>query len=100
MDPADNLNLIQPVNPWVGDSWEIYNEYFQWSPTNNKNSGSHTVQPASPCFLKCTPGMLIGVALLYLVGDATLLGSLYLYKATTSERATTTRPVTHARTAD
>ena len=23
MDPADNLNLIQPVNPWLGDSWAV-----------------------------------------------------------------------------
>jgi hypothetical protein len=30
MDPADNLNLIQPVNPWGGDSWSMYTEYFQW----------------------------------------------------------------------
>ena len=45
IETTDNLNLIQPVNPWVGNSWEIYNEYFQWSPTNNKNSASHTVQP-------------------------------------------------------
>lgn len=21
MDPADNMNLIQPVNPWGGSSW-------------------------------------------------------------------------------
>jgi hypothetical protein len=25
-DPADNLNLIQPVNPWMGNEWLIYNE--------------------------------------------------------------------------
>ena len=23
MDPADNLNLIQPVNPWSGSSWSM-----------------------------------------------------------------------------
>ena len=23
MDPADNLNLIQPVNPWSGRSWSV-----------------------------------------------------------------------------
>lgn len=38
MDPADNLNLIQPVNPWFGSSWSYYTEYFQWSPENNSNS--------------------------------------------------------------
>eukprot|EP01052_Picozoa_sp_SAG31_P059281 SAG31_NODE_18601_length_630_cov_0.772128_1_plen_36_part_10 len=35
MDPADNLNLIQPVNPWTGRSWSAYTEYFQWSPEHN-----------------------------------------------------------------
>jgi len=29
VETSDNLNLLQPVNPWVGDSYEIYNEYFQ-----------------------------------------------------------------------
>lgn len=38
MDPADNLNLIQPVNPWSGRSWSMYTEYYQWSPTYNSNS--------------------------------------------------------------
>ena len=26
MDPSDNLNLIQPVNPWGGSSWSAYTE--------------------------------------------------------------------------
>ena len=26
MDPTDNLNLIQPVNPWSGSSWSMYTE--------------------------------------------------------------------------
>jgi len=38
MDPDDNLNLIQPVNPWSGGAWSAYTEYFQWSPTHNSNS--------------------------------------------------------------
>lgn len=38
MDPADNLNLVQPVNPWTGSSWSMYTEYFQWQPENNSNS--------------------------------------------------------------
>eukprot|EP00036_Acanthoecidae_sp_10tr_P011183 CAMPEP_0182926210 /NCGR_PEP_ID=MMETSP0105_2-20130417/11204_1 /TAXON_ID=81532 ORGANISM="Acanthoeca-like sp., Strain 10tr" /NCGR_SAMPLE_ID=MMETSP0105_2 /ASSEMBLY_ACC=CAM_ASM_000205 /LENGTH=257 /DNA_ID=CAMNT_0025064091 /DNA_START=35 /DNA_END=808 /DNA_ORIENTATION=+ len=38
MDPADNLNLIQPVNPWSGTAWSAYTEYFQWSPVHNSNS--------------------------------------------------------------
>lgn len=44
MDPNDNLNLIQPVNPWVGDSWAAYTEYFQWSPVHNSNSGQISVE--------------------------------------------------------
>ena len=36
MDPADNLNLIQPVNPWSsgflkGGNWAAYTEYYQVS---------------------------------------------------------------------
>ena len=38
LDPQDNLNLIQPVNPWLGDSWAFYTEYFQWRPVHNSNS--------------------------------------------------------------
>ena len=31
-DPSDNLNLIQPVNPWLGQApWTMYTEYYQWS---------------------------------------------------------------------
>jgi len=44
MDPADNLNLIQPVNPWSGDSWSMYTEYFQWSPEHNSNSEQQSVE--------------------------------------------------------
>ena len=44
MDPSDNDNLIQPVNPWVGDGWEMYTEYFQWRPEHNSNSAQHSVQ--------------------------------------------------------
>jgi hypothetical protein len=44
MDPADNLNLIQPVNPWLGSSWAMYTEYFQWSPEDNSNSNQRSVQ--------------------------------------------------------
>ena len=64
IESSDNLNLIQPVNPWTGRQWEIYNEYFQWfvfhyqfdrimqytsitnrRPTHNENSKSHVVYP-------------------------------------------------------
>jgi C1A family cysteine protease len=44
MDPDDNLNLLQPVNPWMGSSWSMYTEYFQWSPEDNSNSRSHSVE--------------------------------------------------------
>lgn len=44
MDPADNLNLIQPVNPWGGSSWSMYTEYYQWSPTKNSNSAQYAVK--------------------------------------------------------
>lgn len=44
MDPSDNDNLLQPVNPWTGGGWEMYTEYYQWSPSRNSNSQEHTVQ--------------------------------------------------------
>jgi len=44
MDPTDNLNLVQPVNPWSGYSWSMYTEYFQWSPEHNSNSRSYSVK--------------------------------------------------------
>mmetsp|Transcript_44000 Transcript_44000/g.103447 ORF Transcript_44000/g.103447 Transcript_44000/m.103447 type:complete len:216 (+) Transcript_44000:175-822(+) len=44
MDPGDNLNLIQPVNPWFGSSWSMYTEYFQWSPEHNSNSDQYSVK--------------------------------------------------------
>lgn len=37
-DTTDNLDLIQPVNPWYGSSWEVYTEHFQWQPIKNWNS--------------------------------------------------------------
>ena len=74
------MNLLQPVNPWLGSEWQIYNgafppsfnapharisptphpppstththththaraEYYQWVPSHNQNSQSHTVTP-------------------------------------------------------
>jgi len=50
IEASDNLNLIQPVNPWVEDHWEIYNEYFQWEPENNINSNSHHVHAGDTLF--------------------------------------------------
>ena len=44
MDPDDNLNLIQPVNPWGGGEWSMYTEYFQWRPTHNSNSRQQPVE--------------------------------------------------------
>lgn len=43
IDASDNLNLLQPVNPWLGDHWEAYNEYYQWSPEYNFDSDSTSV---------------------------------------------------------
>jgi hypothetical protein len=43
IDASDNLNLLQPVNPWMGTSWAMYTEYYQWSPSYNQNSQSHQV---------------------------------------------------------
>lgn len=50
IESADNLNLIQPVNPWTGNHWEIYNEYFQWKPVHNENSRSHNVKAGDTLF--------------------------------------------------
>lgn len=38
MDPSDNMNLIQPVNPWLGSNWNMYTEYYQWDNGYNSNS--------------------------------------------------------------
>jgi len=43
IESSDNLNLIQPVNPWASNHWEMYNEYYQWSPTYNYDSKSFDV---------------------------------------------------------
>lgn len=43
IEASDNLNLIQTVNPWVGNGWLAYNEYFQWQPENNINSAQFSV---------------------------------------------------------
>lgn len=45
IETSDNLNLIQPVNPWTGNGWQIYNEYFQWKPVHNENSDSYKSSP-------------------------------------------------------
>jgi len=50
IEASDNLNLIQPVNPWMGSSWSIYNEYYQWEPEYNYDSPSHTVKPGDILF--------------------------------------------------
>ena len=44
MDPADSLNLTQPVNHWSGRAWSMYTEYYQWSEEHKSNSRSYTVQ--------------------------------------------------------
>eukprot|EP01060_Flectonema_neradi_P033448 TRINITY_DN5620_c0_g3_i1.p1 TRINITY_DN5620_c0_g3~~TRINITY_DN5620_c0_g3_i1.p1 ORF type:complete len:244 (+),score=68.09 TRINITY_DN5620_c0_g3_i1:56-733(+) len=45
IETSDNLNLFQPVNPYVGGGWEMYVEYFQWKPVHNENSASADVSP-------------------------------------------------------
>jgi hypothetical protein len=50
IESSDNLNLIQPVNPWEGYGWSIYNEYFQWSPVYNYNSASTSVNAGDVLF--------------------------------------------------
>ncbi|EDQ92848.1 uncharacterized protein MONBRDRAFT_35477 [Monosiga brevicollis MX1] len=45
IESSDNLNLIQPVNPWTGRAWQMYIEYFQWEPEHNENSQGHIVSP-------------------------------------------------------
>ena len=42
---SDHLNRIQSVNPWIAKEWQIYNEYYQYSPKRNKNSHSHVSYP-------------------------------------------------------
>lgn len=44
MDSADNMNLIQPVNPWFYDAWYMYTEYYQWSPSYNSDSDMYPVE--------------------------------------------------------
>eukprot|EP00999_Lentomonas_sp_LEN2_P000409 NODE_1410_length_870_cov_127.752355_g1364_i0.p1 GENE.NODE_1410_length_870_cov_127.752355_g1364_i0~~NODE_1410_length_870_cov_127.752355_g1364_i0.p1 ORF type:complete len:252 (+),score=57.71 NODE_1410_length_870_cov_127.752355_g1364_i0:61-816(+) len=53
IEASDNLNLIQPVNPWVGNGWLIYNEYFQWSPVHNYDSAQHSSSPGDVLFGSC-----------------------------------------------
>lgn len=44
IDTTDNLNLLQPVNPWEGSGWAFYTEYYQWSPSNNVNSHQYSTE--------------------------------------------------------
>jgi hypothetical protein len=52
IDASDNLNLLQPVNPWGGDSWSMYTEYYQWSPSNNQDSNQYQVNAGDQLFGK------------------------------------------------
>lgn len=45
LETSDNLNLMQPVNPWVGNGWSQYIEYYQWVPEYNYDSSMHNVSP-------------------------------------------------------
>jgi len=54
IEPDPALNLIQPVLPWTGNSWQIYNEYFQWQPQHNFDSASHTVKAGQTVYAYVT----------------------------------------------
>mmetsp|Transcript_50600 Transcript_50600/g.58227 ORF Transcript_50600/g.58227 Transcript_50600/m.58227 type:complete len:267 (+) Transcript_50600:64-864(+) len=54
IDTSDNLNLLQPVNPWMGAGWSIYTEYYQWSPSNNLDSDQYTVMAGDQLWGKIT----------------------------------------------
>ena len=38
IESKSNLDLIQPVLPWLGNSWVGYTEHFDWNGGTNKNS--------------------------------------------------------------
>ena len=44
IESSDQLNLLQPVNPWMGSSWGAYVEYYQWQPTHNFDSNMFAVK--------------------------------------------------------
>lgn len=54
IESSDNLDLIQPVNPWTGSGWEIYNEVFEWSPEHNFNSEAHGVRAGDTVYGRVT----------------------------------------------
>jgi len=54
IDTTDNLNLLQPVNPWLGDSWAMYTEYYQWEPSDNQDSDQYEVNPGDQLFGQVT----------------------------------------------
>ena len=49
--PSFLRSLLQPVNPWVGDSWQIYNEYYQWDNGARTRGCMHSPPP----WLAATP---------------------------------------------
>lgn len=49
--PSFLRSLLQPVNPWVGDSWQIYNEYYQWDNGTRARGCLHSPPP----WLAATP---------------------------------------------
>jgi len=50
----DGLNLIQPVSVWLGTGWEVYNEYFQWSPLHNTVFPGWNAKPGDLIFVSVT----------------------------------------------
>eukprot|EP01084_Bolivina_argentea_P145791 255451_1 len=45
IETNDNLTRIQAVNPWTGNDWLLYNQYFQWKPTHFETSEYHIARP-------------------------------------------------------
>lgn len=53
-NPFTLLPPASAVNPWVGDGWEQYIEYYQWSPENNYDSASAAANPGDVLFANVT----------------------------------------------
>lgn len=82
IDTSDNLNLLQPVNPWSGSSWSMYTEYYQWSPSNNEDSDQYGVSAGDQLYGKITYN-----------GDAKQSYTLSQTDVTTGQTSSMTIPV-------
>lgn len=82
VESSDNLNLLQPVNPWFGDSWGFYTEYFQWSPEDNQDSSQ----------MNCNAGDTLHGKVVY-NGDSAQSYTLTQTDVTQSQSSSMTIPV-------